>query len=73
MIPEVGTPLPVSFHQGLNLLELEEAGMGSGGAGQSVFEQRPQWSAKPLMRGNIETNLLMRQGAGRELAAHQLP
>ena len=58
MIAQVGAPVEMRSHMSFDLRELKEVAMFGGGECHGFFEQRPERSAEPVVRGNIEADFL---------------
>jgi len=73
MIAQVGAPLEMGARLSFDSRDLKEVPMFGGGECQGFFEQRPQRAPEPIVRGNIETDLLPCEYRRTEFPAHQVP
>ena len=73
VITQVGAPVEMGLHMSFNSRELKKLAMFGGRECHGFFEQRPERSAKPVVRGNVKTDLLSIEDRRSELAAHQVP
>ena len=59
MVSDVCTPFEVPFEKGDNEITVKNASMLSCSRKQGVAQQGPKRTAKPLVRGNIESDLFV--------------
>jgi hypothetical protein len=67
---QISAPIEMSLHAGLNLRYVKEISMLGGSKCHGFFEHRPQRSAEPVVRGNVEADLLSLQNRRTQFIAH---
>ena len=72
MEAQIGAPVEMSTHMLPDSRYLKELPVLGGCVGQRFFEHRPQRSAKPIMRRNVEAGFLSLQDLASEFAAHEI-
>src|SRR6202140_4910166 len=70
VIAEVGAPVEVGSHISFDSWELKKLAMFCGRECYGFLQQRPEWSAEPVVRGNVETDLFSFENRRSELTTH---
>ena len=73
MIAQVGAPVEMGSDLSFDSRELKELAMLSGRKSQGILEQRPERSAKPIVRGNVKPDFLSIEDRRKVFRAHQVP
>lgn len=72
MVAHVGFPAHVPLDQIIHRGRAKQAWVIGRATGQGVEQQRPERTAQPVMRRNIESHLLPPQNRRRQLVPHEL-
>ena len=72
MITEIGAAFEVPSDAGFDGGGPEHFGVSRCAAGERLTHQLPQWSAQPMVGGDIEPDFLPLQDRGRQLSLHQI-
>lgn len=72
MVSDVCPPFEVTFEKGDDHITPEKTRMLGCSPNQSVAQQRPKRTAKPFVRGNIESDLRAGNHRFRQFVSHEL-